>query len=171
MGRVNGCPRNSTDVVTASSRLGCGTDDYGNSQYMCLPNVQKTSLVEFCYGDVMGMQEKGNCLEVSELEGDLFLQRCTNFENGCPDEHFKSTDFYKYPACQMVDLVHNCYRLEPTCPGNKMNAEIEVHGSNNHLIDITIFWIYLGIVLLVIFIIIFGLSYWRIKNVRTYNRR
>lgn len=56
---MNGCPRSSTEVEAASSRLGCGVDDYGNSQYLCLPNVQKSSLVEFCYGDVMGMQEKG----------------------------------------------------------------------------------------------------------------
>ena len=56
---MNGCPRSSTEVVAASSRLGCGVDDYGNSQYMCLPNVQKSSLVEFCSGDVMRMQEKG----------------------------------------------------------------------------------------------------------------
>lgn len=59
MVRVKKCPRNLTAVLAASSRLECGTDVYGNSQYMCLPNVQKSSLVEFCYGDVMGMQEKG----------------------------------------------------------------------------------------------------------------
>ena len=59
MGPVKKCPRNLTAVLAASSRLGCGKDVYGNSQYMCLPNVRKSSLVEFCYGDVMGMQEKG----------------------------------------------------------------------------------------------------------------
>ncbi|XP_078335084.1 uncharacterized protein LOC111101803 isoform X2 [Crassostrea virginica] len=94
MVRVKQCPRNLTEVLAASSKLRCGRDVYGNSQYMCLPNVQKSSLVEFCYGDVMGMQEKGNCLEVSE--GELFLKSCTTFENGCPKEHFKNTDFYKY---------------------------------------------------------------------------
>ena len=69
----------------------------------------------------------------------------------------------------MVDLAHNCYRLEPTCPGNMMNAENEAHGTYNHLIDITIFWIYLGILLLVIFVMV-GLSYWRLKNVRTVSK-
>ena len=59
MGPVKKCPRNLTAVLAASNRLGCRRDAYGNTQYMCLPNVQKSSLVEFCYGDVMGMQEKG----------------------------------------------------------------------------------------------------------------
>ena len=35
----------------------------------------------------------GHCLEVSE--GDLFVKSCTTFENGCPKEDFKNTDFYK----------------------------------------------------------------------------
>ena len=59
MVRVKKCPNNLTAVLASSRRLGCGRDVYGNSQYMCLPNVQKSALVEFCYGDFMGMHEKG----------------------------------------------------------------------------------------------------------------
>ena len=59
MARVEACPKNLTKVIEASKRLGCKNDKYGNNQYICLPNVDNTSLVEFCYGGIMGFQKKG----------------------------------------------------------------------------------------------------------------
>ena len=59
MRKVNICPRNPTELERASDFLGCGSDEYGNNQYMCLPNAEKTSLFEFCYDGLMGMKEKG----------------------------------------------------------------------------------------------------------------
>lgn len=59
MARVSTCPKNLTEVEVASTRLKCGADDHGHSQYMCLPNVEKTSLVEFCYKDTLGIRQKG----------------------------------------------------------------------------------------------------------------
>lgn len=59
MARVDVCPKNLTKVIESSKKLRCGNDDYGNNQYLCLPNVNKTSLVEFCYNGTMGFQEKG----------------------------------------------------------------------------------------------------------------
>lgn len=56
---VDKCPRNQTEVDEAAARLGCGTDKYGNNQYICLPNTEKTSLVEICYDEIMGIIEKG----------------------------------------------------------------------------------------------------------------
>lgn len=53
------CPKNQEEVYQASKRLECGYDKYGNNQYMCLPNKDKTSLVEFCNNGVMGFTEKG----------------------------------------------------------------------------------------------------------------
>ena len=58
MARVSTCPKNLTEVEVASTRLKCGADDHGHSQYMCLPNVEKTSLVEFCYKDTLGIRQK-----------------------------------------------------------------------------------------------------------------
>ncbi|XP_078335076.1 uncharacterized protein LOC111101803 isoform X1 [Crassostrea virginica] len=163
MVRVKQCPRNLTEVLAASSKLRCGRDVYGNSQYMCLPNVQKSSLVEFCYGDVMGMQEKGNCLEVSE--GELFLKSCTTFENGCPKEHFKNTDFYKYPACQIIDTIHNCYKSESSCHGE--NIKVEVDGARSLPSDFYIFLIYIVILfLLLIFVVLFSWRRKQVKNVQ-----
>lgn len=59
MAKVSTCPKNLTEVEVASTRLKCGADDHGHSQYMCLPNVEKTSLVEFCYKDTLGIRQKG----------------------------------------------------------------------------------------------------------------
>ena len=59
MRKVNICPRNLTELKRASEFLGCSSDDYGNNQYMCLPNAEKTALFEFCNDGLMGMKEKG----------------------------------------------------------------------------------------------------------------
>lgn len=64
MTSVDVCPFNLVEVEEASKRLGCGNDSYGNNQYMCLPNVNKTALVEFCYDGIMGLQEKGTWYNV-----------------------------------------------------------------------------------------------------------
>lgn len=56
---VTGCPKNQSEVIIASGKLGCGQDKYGNNQYMCLPNKEKSFLVELCYDGVMGIQERG----------------------------------------------------------------------------------------------------------------
>lgn len=59
MDPVAACPTNQTEVEEASKRLGCGLDTFGNNQYMCLSDVNITSLIEFCYDGIMGIQEKG----------------------------------------------------------------------------------------------------------------
>jgi hypothetical protein len=59
-GTVQSCPVNSTETAEASSRLGCDRDEYGNDQYICVPNDSKTALVEFCYRGIMGLIQQGN---------------------------------------------------------------------------------------------------------------
>lgn len=56
---VNKCPERLTEVKEASKRIGCGRDKFNNDQYMCIPNEEKTSLVEFCYDGIMGIKEEG----------------------------------------------------------------------------------------------------------------
>lgn len=51
------CPTGKDEALSAKERLGCGNDSYGNSQYICLPNKEKTRLVEFCCDGIMGMIE------------------------------------------------------------------------------------------------------------------
>lgn len=59
MAFVNNCPTTLHGIEIASKRLGCKYDQYGNNQYLCVPNVEKTSLVELCYDGIMGIQQKG----------------------------------------------------------------------------------------------------------------
>lgn len=56
---VNECPKNENETIQASKKLNCGLDEFDNNQYLCLPHVNKTSLVEFCFNGTMGIQEKG----------------------------------------------------------------------------------------------------------------
>ena len=67
---VDACPKNLEDVENASKRLACGKDFYGNNQYMCLPNEEKTSLIEFCEMGYMGIVPKGKYLwsSISNLQ-------------------------------------------------------------------------------------------------------
>ena len=59
MARVDVCPENLATITKASKRLGCDKDEYGNDQYICLPTVDMSSLVEFCYNGIMGYYKKG----------------------------------------------------------------------------------------------------------------
>lgn len=110
---VNVCPRNKHGVIQASERLGCGNDTYGNNQYLCLPNKNKTSLVEFCFQGGMGIVEKGNCLEF--FEGKLINHRCNHFLYGCPETHFYDYEIYRYPACQNINTELQCYVMDQNC--------------------------------------------------------
>lgn len=62
---VNVCPNTEHDILHASKRLGCGND--GNNQYMCIPNREKTSLVELCFQGVMGIVQKGTLNSKKEI--------------------------------------------------------------------------------------------------------
>lgn len=59
MGYVDVCPNTEAGIKTASKRLDCKNDTYNNNQYMCLPNEEKSSLVEFCFPGTMGIELKG----------------------------------------------------------------------------------------------------------------
>ena len=59
MAEVETCPTTLKEVKKASEALMCGNDMFQNNQYMCLPNMEKTSLVEFCYDGIMGIQVEG----------------------------------------------------------------------------------------------------------------
>lgn len=61
---VDRCPKNKQDVIKASKELGCGNDKNGNNQYLCLPNKSKTSLVEFCFQGLMGIEVKGTLKKI-----------------------------------------------------------------------------------------------------------
>nr|XP_022289988.1 uncharacterized protein LOC111101695 isoform X2 [Crassostrea virginica] len=94
MHMVNTCPDTLNEVEKASKQLGCGDDEFGKNQYMCLPDTEKTSLVEFCYNGIMGIKEKGTCLEVNATNGAISTINCTDFESGCPENHYWNHQFF-----------------------------------------------------------------------------
>lgn len=53
------CPETMEEVNEARLRKGCENDQYGKNGYMCIPNQDRSSLVEFCYRGVMGLIEQG----------------------------------------------------------------------------------------------------------------
>ena len=59
MVQVETCPKTPEEIKKASEALACGNDVFQHNQYMCLPNIEKTSLVEFCFGGIMGIQVEG----------------------------------------------------------------------------------------------------------------
>lgn len=62
MKSIDQCPKNLSELKEASIKLACENDSYGNNQYLCLPNEEKTSLYEFCFDGIIGMQESGKML-------------------------------------------------------------------------------------------------------------
>lgn len=64
MAFVSSCPRTEAEFFKASQRIGCGNDINGHNQYICIPNEEKTSLVELCYNEVMGVRVKGICSKI-----------------------------------------------------------------------------------------------------------
>lgn len=61
MAAVSSCPKSEAEFFKASKRIECGNDINGHNQYICIPNQEKTSLVELCFNEVMGVREKGMC--------------------------------------------------------------------------------------------------------------
>ncbi|XP_062609906.1 uncharacterized protein LOC134271712 isoform X2 [Saccostrea cucullata] len=112
---VNSCPLNETEFNESAKRLNCSVDENGRSQYTCVPNTNKTALVEFCYKFTVGLYEKGNCLETLGY-GFLDQVSCHHFQEGCPANHFKGTDLYKYPECLNINTHQQCYFADPSCP-------------------------------------------------------
>ncbi|XP_062610390.1 uncharacterized protein LOC134272157, partial [Saccostrea cucullata] len=124
---VDSCPQNLTEAINASTRLGCGRDKYNNDQYICLPNIEKTGLVEFCHDGIMGIIQKGYCLETTE--GKLFPYACSGFLEGCPEDAFRNNENYKYPACQRINTVNRCYLADPSCSKTTLNLDLGVYNT------------------------------------------
>ncbi|XP_062612645.1 uncharacterized protein LOC134274379 [Saccostrea cucullata] len=123
---VGSCPVNLTGQNEAASRLKCGVDKFGNSQYLCVPNFKKTAIVEYCYKGIVGLQMPGSCLVVND-EGIVDDVSCRSFTEGCTATHFKSSDLYKYPACHQINRKEQCFCADPKCP--KIDTEMTTRKS------------------------------------------
>ncbi|XP_056002500.1 uncharacterized protein LOC130049233 [Ostrea edulis] len=111
---VEYCPTNLTEVIAASARLNCGEDRFGNDQYLCLPNVRKTGLVEYCHKGVIPLIPSGYCVDTTG--GQLYSRKCEQFLYGCPSQHFQTNKIYRHPACLNINTENRCYIADPSCP-------------------------------------------------------
>lgn len=157
MSVVNNCPTNLAEIAKASKRLGCKNDTYGNNQYLCVPDLDKTSMQEFCFDGIMGIHKKNHC--VAAAEKSLVEISCLTFSSGCPHEHHWTFEFYKYPACQNINTQHHCYVMDPSCP-----LQVPDEDTGNHD-TIDPIWIILTVILV---LLIMGsvccLIYWLIQK-------
>lgn len=126
MASVNACPTTKAEVNIAAKRNGCRNGTNGRSSYMCIPNKEKTTLVEFCYNENIGIHEKGNCLEASL--GRITEHSCSNFPYGCPDSDYFKDELYKYPACQHINTNNHCYVMDPLCQSKTPIVETKDSG-------------------------------------------
>lgn len=145
MAFVDFCPTTISEVVKASQRLGCKHDRYGNNQYICVPNTEKTSLVELCYDGIMGIVQKGYCQATDGKT--LVFNSCISFLSGCPQDHYWTSDFYKYFQCNAIDSKSNCYLMDPAC---QSAVHDEVTYQRDHIISTAIL-IVIPLILLTVF--------------------
>ncbi|XP_062570400.1 uncharacterized protein LOC134232454 isoform X2 [Saccostrea cucullata] len=155
---VDSCPGNKTEYTTSATRLGCGVDENGRSQYVCVPNHQRSSLVEFCYKSTVGFYEKGNCIEVYE-SGNLDQTNCLNFTDGCPANHFILSDLYKFPQCHRINPLERCFFAEPSCSNitqhpNKPLENRTLHTAAVAGITIGVVGVILAVVLVMIYLLV-----------------
>nr|XP_022292736.1 uncharacterized protein LOC111103631 isoform X3 [Crassostrea virginica] len=79
MKRVLKCPRNALEIVDSQKRLNCGDDKYGNNQYLCLLDVDKTGLFEFCHDGIMGWRQNEKSDNVKKIDDEFANDDCKEF--------------------------------------------------------------------------------------------
>ncbi|XP_062599445.1 uncharacterized protein LOC134260939 [Saccostrea cucullata] len=119
---VYSCPRNETEFLASATRLSCDVDGNGRYRYVCVPNNERSAIVEFCYNYTSGLYEKGNCLIVYE-NGFLDQVSCLDFRKGCPADPFFFSDLYKYPACHEINQQEKCFYADPACQNTTITTE------------------------------------------------
>ncbi|XP_062613715.1 heat shock 70 kDa protein 12A-like [Saccostrea cucullata] len=111
---VESCPQNKADWDLRSRQLNCSNDDTKTHRYHCVPNGQKTALLEFCYDVIRPLVQKDNCMELAQ-SGTLNQHWCKNFLSGCPEKYYYSDESYLYPNCSRINLYGKCYVADPSC--------------------------------------------------------
>ncbi|XP_062603879.1 uncharacterized protein LOC134265676 [Saccostrea cucullata] len=111
---VDSCPSTLDSRNSAAERLNCSLYENKNPSYFCVPNQDKTALLEFCYGEFFGLVQNGHCLYLSTT-GYLNQDECNFFTEGCPTSYYLSSNIYKYPRCHQIDKENKCFLADPKC--------------------------------------------------------
>lgn len=74
MSFVDNCPTSLAEIEVASNRLECKNDIYGNNQYICVPNLNMTSSVEFCFDGIMGIHKNSKLKKFeNESQSNIYI--------------------------------------------------------------------------------------------------
>nr|XP_034322220.1 ankyrin-1 isoform X1 [Crassostrea gigas] len=103
------CPRDKTEWDKRSSAINCTK----NNGYICIPNENRTALLEFCYIYQTTWISKGVCLYLIKRYSRVDSYKCNKFAYGCPDIAYKATQLIHYKSC--TSIGNGCFLAEPLC--------------------------------------------------------
>ncbi|XP_061186867.1 uncharacterized protein LOC133194994 [Saccostrea echinata] len=114
---VNKCPMNRNEFSRASAKRKC----LNETRFLCAPNNNLSSLIEFCTDAKKSRFQEGNCVRL-EGTGDLNHYNCEErFLYGCPNVSYIDEEIYNYPACLMINQKDHCFSAENQCPNSTAN--------------------------------------------------
>ncbi|XP_062573904.1 uncharacterized protein LOC134235775 [Saccostrea cucullata] len=111
---VDSCPTTNVTWYEAGARLNCSHDFFNRLQYLCIPNQEKTTLLEFCYDKIMGLYEKGHCLHLS-TSGFVDQEDCDFFIEGCPKTPYYSSTIFQFLKCLEINRDLRCFSADLDC--------------------------------------------------------
>ncbi|XP_078322460.1 uncharacterized protein LOC144622056 isoform X2 [Crassostrea virginica] len=117
---VTSCPANAGDWKQAAKQRNCNLTGVRNT-YLCLPNQEKTTILEFCYDEVRPMVQEDNCIELAG-SGTINQYGCTMFTAGCPKNPYLSDFIYNHSSCLNINTQDGCYHEDPSCPNKTFNG-------------------------------------------------
>uniref|UniRef100_A0A8W8P5B0 Uncharacterized protein n=2 Tax=Magallana gigas TaxID=29159 RepID=A0A8W8P5B0_MAGGI len=159
------CPRNETEWIQRSSAINCTK----NNGYICIPNENRTELLEFCYIYSTTWVNEGVCLYLIKRYSRVDSYKCNRFEYGCPNVTYKATQLIHYPSC--TSLGHGCFLAESTCERattttTTINPSIQETTRYNYLRESDVIWIVtlFGIISMMCVCVSFCLILYRCKG-------
>ncbi|XP_062611433.1 uncharacterized protein LOC134273262, partial [Saccostrea cucullata] len=118
---VTSCPTNASSWLNNGIKLQCPNDTLGRNLYQCVPNDNRSSLVEFCLQGSIGRYGANLC-PYAVSTGHLDALNCSTFLRGCPKEAYNTNEVYKYPACLEINSEKRCYLAKENCPNDSMSV-------------------------------------------------
>lgn len=119
------CPRNQTEWNKRSSAINCNA----SNGYMCLPNENRTELLEFCYRYPFVLIQEDICLYLYKPYSSVNAYDCTHFQYGCPNSSYFSYELYKHPMC--TSIGNGCFLGELSCKSTKTDDRKETTSLTN----------------------------------------
>ncbi|XP_061178688.1 uncharacterized protein LOC133187361 [Saccostrea echinata] len=121
------CPLNMTTFEKASRNMNCS----GNTRYLCAPNKDLSSLIEFCTTAKRGLYGPDNCVK-HQSNGYLDHVPCnSSFKDGCPDTSYYDDEVFKFQSCLRINTILKCFVKDRNCVATERST------SNPNLQNIT----------------------------------